>query len=53
MMVGMISNMDAGTGTSEHYVTRFVAGDIESVRLRLVEAVEGLGYRIITESPMS
>jgi rRNA maturation endonuclease Nob1 len=44
--------MDSGTGTSEHYVTRYVAGDIESVRLRLVDAVESMGYRIITESPM-
>jgi hypothetical protein len=52
MMVGMMSNMDSGTGTSEHYVTRYVAGDIESVRLRLIDAVEGMEYRVVTENPL-
>lgn len=51
-MVGMMSNMDSGAGTSEHYVTRYVAGDIESVRLRLIDAVESMEYRIVTESPL-
>jgi hypothetical protein len=48
----MMSSMDSGTGTSEHYVTRYVVGDIESVRLRLIDAVESMGYRVVTENPL-
>jgi hypothetical protein len=38
--------------TTEHDYKRVVAGDIESVRERLVYALERLGYRVISEQPL-
>lgn len=37
---------------SEHDVTRVMAGQIESVRQRLVIALEQLGYRVMSENPL-
>ena len=39
-------------GISEHDVTRVMAGDSESVRQRLVIALEQMGYRVISENPL-
>jgi len=38
--------------TTEHAFKRVVAGDVESVRERLVYALEKLGYRVISEQPL-
>jgi hypothetical protein len=40
------------TQTTEHDFKRVVAGDVESVRERLVYALERLGYRVISEQPL-
>lgn len=37
---------------SEHDVTRVMAGNIESIRPRLVMALEQLGYRVMSENPL-
>lgn len=37
---------------SEHDVTRVMAGHVESVRLRLILALEQLGYRVTSENPL-
>lgn len=37
---------------SEHDVTRVMAGDVESVRKRLLAALEQIGYRILSEDPL-
>jgi len=38
--------------TFEHDVTRYAAGDVESVRARLVDALEQMGYRVLNENPL-
>ena len=38
--------------TTEHDYRRVIAGDVESVRERLVVALERLGYRVISEQPL-
>ena len=48
---------DFGSGNntmaiSEHDVTRVMAGPVESVRQRLVIALEQLGYRVMSENPL-
>lgn len=37
---------------SEHEYSRVIAGDVESVRGRLVQALERLGYRVVSEQPL-
>jgi hypothetical protein len=39
-------------GSSEYDVTRVIPGEIETVRLRLSEALEQLGYRVLEENPL-
>lgn len=41
-----------GYTSFDHDVTRIVAGDAESLRARLTEAVERMGYRVLNESPI-
>jgi hypothetical protein len=41
-----------GYGSSEYDVTRVIPGEIETVRLRLSEALEQLGYRVLEENPL-
>jgi len=36
----------------EHDVTRYVACDAESVRVRLIDALEQMGYRVLNENPL-
>ncbi len=49
---------DGGTNTahmlgiSEHTVVRVMAGDIETLRKRLCDAIEELGYRVVSENPL-
>ena len=43
---------DGGYYTFEHDVTRIVAGDPESVRARLADALEQMGYRVLDENPL-
>ncbi|MEP7342073.1 MAG: hypothetical protein ABI977_30355 [Acidobacteriota bacterium] len=38
--------------TFEHDVTRYAAGDVESVRARLTDALEQMGYRVMNENPL-
>ncbi len=37
---------------AEHEVVRLIPGDIETVRQRLSEALEQLGYRVLDENPL-
>jgi ribosomal protein L40E len=45
-------NMHGGMGLSEHDVTRVMAGDVESVRQRLLLALEQTGWRVLSEDPL-
>lgn len=50
-----ISTMSNGGGmyyTFEHDVTRHVFGDAESVRARLTDALEQMGYRVLNDNPI-
>lgn len=53
-MSEIILAMDAQSnyGVGEHAVRRIMAGDIETVRARLVYALERLGYQVVSESPL-
>ena len=51
----MSAEMDGMYGMSavtEHEVVRLMPGDIETVRRRLSEALEQLGYRVLDENPV-
>ncbi len=50
-----IAAMSDGGGMSfsfDHDVTRQVAGDIESLRAKLADALEETGYRVLNETPL-
>lgn len=40
------------TTISDHDVTLTIAGEVESLRLRLIEAVQKLGYKVLGEQPI-
>jgi len=45
--------MDSMGGASfDHDVTRVVSGDVESLRARLADALERMGYRLLNENPI-
>lgn len=44
--------MSMATTVSDHTVTLTLQGQLESVQPRMVEAVERLGYKVITEQPL-
>lgn len=46
------SNLSQALGISEHTVIRMMAGEADVLRLRLVSALEQLGYRVIDENPL-
>lgn len=46
------SNLSPALGISEHTVIRVMAGEADVLRLRLVAALEQLGYRVIDENPL-
>jgi hypothetical protein len=50
-MADFLTNGSYGE-TTEHDYRRVIAGDIESVRERLVYALERVGYRVISEQPL-
>jgi hypothetical protein len=41
-----------GDSSFDHDVTRIVAGDAESLRARLANALEQMGYRVLNENPI-
>src|SRR5215510_11599848 len=41
-----------GDTSFDHDVTRIVAGDPESLRARLADALEQMGYRVLNENPI-
>jgi hypothetical protein len=41
-----------GGASFDHDVTRVMAGDAESLRARLAEALERMGYRVLNENPI-
>lgn len=41
-----------GTTTSDHDLTLAIAGDAESVRARLTQALQTLGYKVVAEQPI-
>lgn len=41
-----------GGASFDHDVTRIVAGDAESLRARLADALERMGYRVLNENPV-
>ena len=44
---------DAGSpGTGEHLLSRILLGDVESVRSRLADGLEQLGYYVLKEEPL-
>jgi hypothetical protein len=45
-------SMHGGMGLSEHDVTRVMAGDVESVRQRLLLALEQTSWRVLSEDPL-
>src|ERR1044071_8750561 len=55
-MSEFIAVMGGGSGGSyavgEHTTRRVMAGDVETVRARLVYALESLGYTVVSESPL-
>lgn len=42
----------SGIGNTEFYLQQALAGDEESVRLRLINALETLNYRVLSEHPL-
>ena len=54
MSAEFLATMGDGDGhyTSEHDLTRQVAGDAEQVRLRLADALEQMGYRVLNDNPI-
>ena len=46
------SNISTALGVSEHTVVRVMAGEVESLRVRLADALEQLGYRVLDENPL-
>ncbi|HMV49598.1 MAG TPA: zinc ribbon domain-containing protein [Blastocatellia bacterium] len=50
--IPVMSGSDQTSYTFEHDVTRQVAGDIESVRAKLADALEQMGYRVLNETPL-
>jgi hypothetical protein len=42
----------SSTIVSDHYVTLTITGEVESLRLRLTEAIQKLGYTVIGEQPL-
>jgi hypothetical protein len=41
-----------GGASFDHDVTRVIAGDAESLRARLADALERMGYRVLNENPI-
>ena len=48
----MSTDYTSGTTVSDHDVTLAIPGEIASVRARLVEAIQKLGYKVLGEQPI-
>lgn len=48
----MSTDYGSGTTTSDHDLTLAIPGDVDSVRQRLIDAVQKLGYKVIGEQPI-
>lgn len=46
------ANISTALGISEHTVVRVTAGEVETLRVRLADALEQLGYRVLDENPL-
>jgi len=44
--------LSASTTLSDHYVTLTLVGEMEQLRPRLIEAMQTLGYRMLSEQPL-
>lgn len=44
--------MSTSTSLSDHDLTLAIPGDVESVRLRLIDALQQLGYKVLGERPL-
>ena len=42
----------SGLGNTDFYLRKVLAGELDEVRARLVEALEALGYRVMSEQPL-
>lgn len=51
-MSAEMGGMYDSNGVAEHEVVRLVPGDIETVRQRMSEALEQMGYRVLDENPL-
>src|SRR5215475_7301445 len=52
VMMGAEYTAMMGGASFDHDVTRVVAGDAESLRARLADALEQMGYRVLNENPI-
>ena len=55
MSAEFLATMGDGSGyyTFEHDLSRQVAGDPEHIRLRLADALEQMGYRVLNDKPFT
>lgn len=48
----MTTDYSSGTTVSDHDLTMAIPGDVASVRVRLVDAIQQLGYKVLGEQPI-
>ena len=48
----MSTDYMSGTTVSDHDLTLAIPGDVATVRARLVEAIQQLGYKVMGEQPI-
>src|SRR5215813_7515017 len=48
----MSTDYMSGTTISDHDLTLAIPGEVGSVRMRLIEAIQKLGYKILGEQPI-
>ncbi|MFN0122130.1 MAG: hypothetical protein ACKV2V_16680 [Blastocatellia bacterium] len=46
------ANITGAMGISEHTVVRMMAGEVETLRGRLADALEQMGYRVLDDNPL-
>lgn len=51
-MTDYLSTMGSGYGITEYQSRRVLIGDVETVRQRFIEALEKLGYSVISDQPL-
>lgn len=49
----MSTDYMSSTTLSDHDLTLAIPGDVGSVRLRLIEAIQRLGYKVLSEQPLN